>query len=319
MTQYDIFNGDADGICALQQLRLVLPCDDAVLVTGVKRDISLVKQVNAQANDRLTILDISLDKNIDGVKTALETGAHIEYYDHHYAGEIPTHPNLTAHINTAKDTCTSLIVSKTLGHAHRLWAIVGAFGDNFEEPACELAQQEGLSESQTNELKQLGEAINYNAYGASLDDLHITPQELSKKIRPYHSPFDFIAQDETFSLLNKGYESDMQQAQALEADYISASHSIYLLPDKAWARRVSGVFANLLATTAPSRAHAMLTEKANGHYLVSVRAPFSTKTGADELCRQFETGGGRQAAAGINDLPPSDYTRFKQAFLAAFN
>ncbi|MDH5219406.1 MAG: hypothetical protein OEX19_17000, partial [Gammaproteobacteria bacterium] len=79
------------------------------------------------------------------------------------------------------------------------------------------------------------------------------------------------------------------------------------------------VFANLLATTAPSRAHAMLTEKANGHYLVSVRAPFSTKTGADELCRQFETGGGRQAAAGINDLPPSDYKRFKQAFLAAFN
>ena len=142
---------------------------------------------------------------------------------------------------------------------------------------------------------------------------------MSKRIRPYRSPLDFIAQDETYSLLSKGYASDLQQAQTLKADYISESHAIYLLPDQAWARRVSGVFANLLATTAPTRAHAMLTEKANDHYLVSVRAPFSTKTGADELCRQFETGGGRQAAAGINDLPISEYDRFKQAFLAAFN
>lgn len=38
------FNGDADGLCALQQLRLAEGAD-AVLVTGVKRDIHLLKRV----------------------------------------------------------------------------------------------------------------------------------------------------------------------------------------------------------------------------------------------------------------------------------
>ena len=318
MTQYDIFNGDADGICALQQLRLVSPVENAVLVTGVKRDISLVKQVNAKAGDQLTVLDISLDKNIDAVILALETGAHIEYYDHHYAGDIPEHVNMRSHINTQKDTCTSLIVNKTLQNAHRLWAITGAFGDNFDEPARELAKHEGLSEQQTNQLKQLGESINYNAYGASLEDLHITPQELTTKIRPYASPFEFIAQDETFSLLSEGYSNDLQSVQDLQAVLSTEQHAIYLLPDKPWARRVSGVFANQLAKSSPARAHAMLTEKENGNYLVSVRAPLNTKTGADVLCRQFPTGGGRQAAAGINDLPSSELESFKTAFINAF-
>ena len=33
---FDVFNGDADGICALLQLRQTFP--DSKLVTGVKRD-----------------------------------------------------------------------------------------------------------------------------------------------------------------------------------------------------------------------------------------------------------------------------------------
>jgi hypothetical protein len=41
-----------------------------------------------------------------------------------------------------------------------------------------------------------------------------------------------------------------------------------------------------------------------GGYTVSVRAPLTRRTGADALCRQFPTGGGRAAAAGINRLPP---------------
>jgi hypothetical protein len=36
--QYDVFNGDADGICALVQLRLAKPIQSN-LITGVKRDI----------------------------------------------------------------------------------------------------------------------------------------------------------------------------------------------------------------------------------------------------------------------------------------
>jgi hypothetical protein len=52
--------------------------------------------------------------------------------------------------------------------------------------------------------------------------------------------------------------------------------------------------------------------------VVSVRAPINRPDGADALCRQFETGGGRKAAAGINQLPDSEYPRFVDAFLATF-
>ena len=64
----DIFNGDADGIFSLIQLRKVTPvaATEHVLITGVKRDISLVKQISAaQAKEAtITVLDISFDKNI---------------------------------------------------------------------------------------------------------------------------------------------------------------------------------------------------------------------------------------------------------------
>ena len=44
MADYDVFNGDADGICSLVQLRLAEP-RESTLVTGVKRDINLLTQV----------------------------------------------------------------------------------------------------------------------------------------------------------------------------------------------------------------------------------------------------------------------------------
>ena len=78
---------------------------------------------------------------------------------------------------------------------------------------------------------------------------------------------------------------------------------MYQLPSAAWARRVSGVFSNDLVRAFPARAHAVLTERDDGAFLVSLRAPFERRTGAEAVCSQFETGGGREAAAGINRLP----------------
>jgi hypothetical protein len=46
-----------------------------------------------------------------------------------------------------------------------------------------------------------------------------------------------------------------------------------------------------------------LTHRQQAGYVVSVRAPLNNKAGADEVCAQFPGGGGRKAAAGINDLP----------------
>ena len=59
MTDYDVFNGDADGICSLVQLRQIEP-RDAVLITGIKRDITLLSQVKSGKGNRITVLDISM-------------------------------------------------------------------------------------------------------------------------------------------------------------------------------------------------------------------------------------------------------------------
>ena len=95
MVYFDVFNGDADGICALQQLRLGEPVESR-LVTGVKRDISLLEQVDAGQGDQVTVLDISLDKNRTDLQRLLDQGAHVSYYDHHFAGDIPHHAHLWA-------------------------------------------------------------------------------------------------------------------------------------------------------------------------------------------------------------------------------
>jgi len=55
-----------------------------------------------------------------------------------------------------------------------------------------------------------------------------------------------------------------------------------------------------------------------GGYRVSVRAPYNRKQGADDLCRQFQSGGGRKAAAGINQLAYNLLPQFLDKFEKAF-
>jgi hypothetical protein len=195
------------------------------------------------------------------------------------------------------------------------WAIVGTYGDNLNNSAEVLAKPLGLNVEQLAQLKNLGIYINYNGYGASLDDLHFTPEQLFRLVSSYSSPFDFIESDSVnFEKLEQGYYADMASAQNLTAVSEIESSAVFILPNETWARRVSGVYSNDLANASPNKAHAVLTEKSNGNYLVSIRAPLNNKTGADEICRQFPTGGGRKAAAGINDLPADMYDQFIDAF-----
>lgn len=317
MTQFDLFNGDADGICALQQLRLAEPIESR-LVTGVKRDIALLERVDGTEGDRILVLDISLDKNRKGLERQLQRGIEVRYFDHHFAGEIPQSPLLTATIDTRAETCTSLLVDSALGGKYRAWAVVGAFGDNLDDSAHEAAALLELEPDRIKQLRELGTYLNYNGYGATVEDLHFPPDELFLRLHPYSDPLEFITDDDTFIRLRNGYDDDISLAAALKAELENERHGLYLLPDEPWARRVGGVFANRLAKQAPDRAHAMLTQLADGGFLVSVRAPLNRREGADELCRSFPTGGGRKAAAGINRLPEELYdeftTRFQQAF-----
>lgn len=317
MTTFDVFNGDADGICALHQLRLAAP-HESTLITGIKRDIALLQQVQARTGDQVTVLDISLDKNRAALLRLLDSGASVTYVDHHYSGEIPAHPALQALIDPDPETCTSLLVDRMLQGRFRAWAVVAAFGDNLHQAALRAAAPLNLAPQQLDALRELGECINYNAYGESVDDLYFHPAELYRRLHPYPNPLDFIAAEPAFPLLKQGYAADMALAQALAPEWETPTGSVTILPDQPWSRRVSGVFGNHLARAEPALAHAVLTRKANGGYLVSVRAPRENPTGADELCRQFESGGGRKAAAGINYLPEHELEHFLTCFARAF-
>jgi hypothetical protein len=319
MSHYDVFNGDADGLCALQQLRLHTPIENAVLVTGVKRDISLLKRIKASAGDSITVLDISLDKNRDDLTRLLEAGCTIDYFDHHFAGEIPQHASLTTTIDTSPETCTSLLVDSHLNGAHRAWAVAGAFGDNFHDAARRSAKTLSLNDTQLNALNELGTCLNYNGYGNAIEDLHFHPEALARAMRPYRDPFDFIANEAAYEKLRNGYNDDMSRAAALQPEECDERTALVILPDEPWARRVSGVYGNLLARENPERAHAILTRMESGDFRVSVRAPLSTRQGADILCREFPTGGGRQAAAGINELPLASYDHFVDRFREIFS
>lgn len=314
---YDIFNGDADGICALLQLRKAEP-REATLVTGVKRDIKLLEKIQPLQGDRLTVLDVSMDKNQSGLAVALAAGASVFYVDHHFPGEIPEHPALHSIINEAPDVCTAALVNGHLQGAYLDWAVTGAFGDNLKDTARALARDLDMSEADLQRLEQLGVCINYNGYGPAVDDLHFDPEDLYRRLLLADSALDFVHSSADFTRLSEGYASDMAMAEGLSPAYENGDVAVFQLPDEAWARRVSGVYSNDLATAHPARAHAVLTAKANGSFLVSVRAPLENKQGAAELCMQFPTGGGRAAAAGINDLPVAMLDDFVAAIAAAY-
>ncbi|MGZ4980135.1 MAG: DHH family phosphoesterase [Methylobacter sp.] len=316
---FDVFNGDADGICALIQLRLDRPLESQ-LITGIKRDIQLLDKFNASPGDYITVLDISLQKNSARVNEFLSQGAHIFYVDHHLPGDIPKHPHLKTLINTDSAICTSLLINQHLNGKYPLWAITAAFGDNLNLSAERLATPLNLRPTDIETLKNLGIYINYNGYGSCIADLHFAPDKLYLEMAGFQSPFDFISGNhDIFMQLEQGYHEDMTNAQRLTPEYQSDAIAVFILPDTIWARRVSGVFGNFLANHTPTRAHAVITRNKDHDYQISVRAPLINQTGADELCSAFPTGGGRKAAAGINHLPGDKLNSFIEKFQAFYS
>jgi len=304
---FDVFNGDADGIIALLQLRLSKQKQqpsESTFITGVKRDISLLKQVDVNTATSVTVLDISLEKNKDALVQLLDKDVNVFYVDHHRTGDIPQSDKLTSLLDTDANTCTSLLVNQYLDSEFVPWAIAAAFGDNMEASAEALAKKNNLTATEQSLLKELGVYINYNGYGRSVDDLHFHPADLVNKLVNYVDPFTLINEEgSVFSQLKTAYLTDMNKAQRADVLVENSSFKAVQLADEAWARRVSGVFGNELANSSPNKAHAVLTLNADNTYTVSLRAPLNNKQGAGDVCASFPTGGGRAAAAGINALP----------------
>jgi hypothetical protein len=314
---YDVFNGDADGICSLVQLRLSNP-KNSKLITGVKRDISLLKKISPVKQDSVTVLDISMKKNYQEVVDFLKLGVEIFYADHHQSGDLLTHENFRSHINESSNICTSLIINKYLSGKYQEWAIVGAYGDGMDKSARIIANKAGLSKDDRNQLRLLGECINYNSYGTNEMDLLYHPSLLYKLLKHNYNPFDFISNEAgVYNKLLDSYYSDISKAKAILPEIESDNVSIIILPDEPWSRRVIGVYANLLMYGDKNRAHALMILNKNRDYLVGVRAPYNNKSGADILCSMFG-GGGRRGAAGINNLPKKEKECFIKMFIKQF-
>jgi hypothetical protein len=319
MSYIDVFNGDADGICALHQLRLAEPRPEARLVTGVKRDIRLLEKIRDVRNTDITVLDISLDRNRNALERLLAERNTVLYIDHHFSGPVPESGNLTPHIDPSPRTCTSLIVDGLLQGRHRAWAVAGAFGDNLDKAASGAADTLGLDAEAVRKLREIGILMNYNGYGASPADLYFLPDELYRQVREFEDPFAFHAESPALKTLRKGYDNDMARATEISPTRESSLGRMYTFPAEPWARRVVGVFSNKLARERPDMAHCLLIANSDTTLRISVRAPLNNRTGADELCRQFPSGGGRAAAAGINNLPCEQLEQFHSAFFNQFN
>jgi len=317
MSRFYAFNGDADGLCALHQLRLV-EMHPAILVTGVKRDIVLLRNIEGHAGDTVTALDVSLDQNRNDLLRLLNSGVSVRYFDHHQSGTVPRDPLLEAYIDESAEVCTSILVDRYIGGHYRLWAIVAAFGDNLIQTARTMASDAGLDPQATAALEKLGTCLNYNAYGESVEDLHYRPAELAELMMPFADPARFIEQTEILARLHAGYEEDMAKARH-QAGRPCVAPGVVVLPNEPWARRAVGILTNELAQHRPDRPHAILSPKASGGYTVSVRVPAHSPISAAQFCSKFETGGGRKMAGGINCLAEDELDRFVARFHAHFS
>ena len=271
------YNGDADGICSMVQWGLAHGVEGK-RITGVKRDIELLKRVFADDEDEIIVMDISLARNHSMTTELIERGIKITWFDHHLAGDEIA--DLESYVDTSSNVCTAIIVENYLG-IESDWAQVALHGD-------------GLSDySSKPEFKELGELLNYNGYGADLSDLHFHPDELMLHCLESKTPNEFM-KTSIFTKLQQGFATDMAQAES-----IGETEGIYLLPNEPWARRVVGVMAHRINATG-SGPHIIAIDKGDT-LQVSVRG----RNGIGELCAMFG-GGGRATAGGIDALPKED-------------
>ncbi|MBA3476943.1 MAG: hypothetical protein H0T52_00840 [Lautropia sp.] len=315
MRRFDVCNGDADGLCSVLQWRLHQPAD-ATLITGLKRDIELLQQVPCDGADEVLVCDLSMKRNHAALVKLLAAGARVRYFDHHLTGDVPAHGKLEAHLDFGSDVCTSLLMDRHLGGRFRAWAIVGAYGDEMVSVAEGLAASAGFSAAQAADLRRLGQAINYNAYGEDESDVCIAPSRLYRVMQRHADPFAMLTEEAVIGEIQRSREDDLRRAMSLVPVCESQRVRVAVLPNAAWSRRVIGCLANELAEACPEQAQAVLVKRRDGGLTVSVRAPRSDPSGASRICEAFG-GMGRAGAAGVDLLPAQDLERFIEAFTRA--
>lgn len=340
-----VFNGDADGIIAQHLLKLKLGSPD-IRITGYKRDIQLLKKIPLLDAAQIHVLDISLKQNLEFLPRLLniggdqsEPGANgnisVTWYDHHEAGIGFDHPHLLLHIEEAAETCTTVIVNAVLKHPFSYWAAMAAYGDNIPNTGDAILRTMKITESEKLQLKKAGILLNYNAYGEEPGDVLFEPLAIANRLdlMSAHSissgALEFSLDLGIFGPLEAQFLKDEAEFQNLKPMDHSPFSKVYLVPSQAWARRFSATWANALILKNPTLALAIMHQRADDSYVVSIRAPRGAGTASEKkmgmeeksaaaLAGEFPTGGGRKLAAGINRLANADLQKFIQRFRTYF-
>ncbi len=312
----DVFNGDADGLCALHQFRLNHPAK-ATLISGVKRDVQLLDRLTSCSHTAIQVFDISLDSNIQALRTLLENQNQLKYFDHHAADQRFEHPRLELHWDSDSQICSSLLVYQYTQAKYPDWALVGSYGDGLDAVADKLAAQHQINCELRKVCCELGRLLNYNAYGDTLTDLIYSPIAVAEQLRGFQTVTEFLNETSLLHHLREAWHADSQAAGDLHPVWQSPQARIYVLPDQAWARRISGNFANQIKYQLPDTNVAILSHKESG-FQVSIRSAKPDSKPAVNFAKTFETGGGRAGAAGINLLPATEFDYFSKRFIEYF-
>ena len=179
-------------------------------------------------------------------RAAGERASRVRYFDHHFAGDIPAHPALEAHIDLSPERlhqrCSSIATWK--GRSGR-WAIAGAFGDSLTDEAArwprrrarrrDAARAQGARRrDQLQRLRRDHRRPARAAGRACGRDAARTRTRWSSRARRRRSDG-----------WPTGSADDMEQARRLEPwRQKRRARCVFVLPDAAWARRASGTLAN---------------------------------------------------------------------------
>ena len=315
MFTIDVFHGDADGLCAIQQFRLSEPLGDRQVVTGKRSQHALLAGIGAATDCGVVMLDLPLDINHATLQQLLAQGCQVRCFDHHVATKSLEHDNLTLHLDSSAEVCTSILVNRHLGGAYAEWAAVGAFGDNMFSAAQQLLQESELSQHEVEQLVHLAELLNYNAYGDMLNANHVTAAEMHEQMLAHEHPLDFLHDNRHLKRISTAMEEDLERQQTRNPSEKYSDGMVYMLPSREFIRRSYVVWVSRLMRKHPDIAFLIAIENHDGSLDISIRSPLNAAKGAWELAKAFG-GGGREGAAGINGLPAGRVKAFLQTFWA---
>jgi hypothetical protein len=284
--EIDVFNGDADGLFAAHQLRLAEPGPDpaaGAVVTGLKREIACSNRIDVPAGRRDATARASTSRS---AATAPRSSA-CSRRARPCAGSTttmpatcPRHPRLRAHIDTAPETCTSLIVDRELRGA------IGA-GQWPRPSATTSAPSPTRSAADAGADRGRTGAAARTRRGGQLQRLRRDARRRADRaggavcaagrVMPIRSTS--FATTRSSPNWPRAGAADLAGAVQLRPWRQCGGGAVFVLPDEGWSRRVLGSFRQPAGRAFVDSAFAVLKARAEGGYLASVRAPAGAAEG----------------------------------------